>query len=133
MTLDTGFDATLANLAQLAWKVRENSRIMGTTAVGCAVVGAGGGIYVGCNVEHTLRSHDIHAETNAIGSMVANGEQSLVALVVAAERERFTPCGACLDWIWEFGGPDCLVGVQIRPDAKIEVFTTLELMPHYPR
>jgi cytidine deaminase len=101
--------------------------------VGCAVLGAGGGISVGCNVEHKFRSHDIHAETNAISSMVAAGEQALVALVVVANRDRFTPCGACLDWVWEFGGPDCLIGIQKTRGGSIEILCAADLMPHYPR
>jgi cytidine deaminase len=123
----------LAALAVLAWDVRSRSRILGTTAVGCAVLGGGGGTWVGCNVEHRFRSHDIHAETNAISSMIAGGEQLLVALVVVADRDRFTPCGACLDWVWEFGGPDCLVGVQNAKDGQLESLRADELMPHYPR
>lgn len=126
-----GYD--LAKLARMAWQARTHSRILGSTAVGCAVLGGDGGIWVGCNVEHNFRSHDIHAETNAISSMVAGGEQRLVAVAVAAKRERFTPCGACLDWIWEFGGPDCLVAVQKTIDGPLETLRAAELMPHYPQ
>ena len=125
--------ATLDELAALAWTARGAARILGATAVGAAALGAGGGRWAGCNVEHTFRSHDIHAETNAISSMVADGERDLRALVVVAERERFTPCGACLDWIWEFGGAECLVGIQTSPRAGLEVLTAMALMPHYPR
>ncbi len=123
----------LSQLAALAWQVRNHSRILGATAVGCAVLGGSGGTWVGCNVEHKFRSHDIHAETNAISNMIAGGERDLVALVIAAERERFTPCGACLDWIWEFGGANCVVGVQGSPGGSIETLRAVELMPHYPR
>ena len=130
----TGVDQdALDNLAHLAWDARTRSRILGSTAVGCAVLGSGGGTWVGCNVEHKFRSHDIHAETNAISSMVAGGEQQLVAIVVVAYRDRFTPCGACLDWVWEFGGAECVVGVQNTADGALEVLRARDLMPHYPR
>lgn len=92
-----------------------------------------GSIYVGCNLEHKFRSHDIHAEVNAISSMVAGGNQQLTAVLIAAERDRFTPCGACLDWIFEFGGPDCMVAVQKGRNSDTEILTARELMPHYPR
>jgi len=128
----TELDQVLDELAQAAWVARTNARILGRTAVGCAVRGATGGLWVGCNVEHQFRSHDIHAETNAIGAMIAAGDQQLVAIVVVAERERFTPCGACLDWIMEFGGPECLVGFQRAPGEPIDVLTAGDLMPHYP-
>ncbi len=126
------FGSEMAALAERAWRAREHARILGTTAVGCAALGAGGGIWTGCNVEHRFRSHDIHAETNTIGTMVADGEIHLVSLVVVADRDLFTPCGACLDWVWEFGGPDCVVGFE-NAQGHREQHLARELMPFYPR
>lgn len=123
----------LPELAAAAWAVRANARILGSTAVGASVLGADGTIYSGCNVEHRFRSHDVHAEVNAIGTMVAAGETRLLAVLVAAERERFTPCGACLDWIFEFGHGECAVAVQNSRGGRTEVLTAADLMPHYPR
>jgi cytidine deaminase len=123
----------LHRLQQAAWEVREHSRLLGTTAVGCSVLTARGSIYVGCNVEHQFRSHDVHAEVNALSSMVAAGDSPALALFVAAERERFTPCGACLDWIFELGGPQCHVWVHSDRNAQPIAYTAHELMPVYPR
>ena len=36
------------------------------------------------------------------------------AIVIVADRTKFTPCGGCLDWIFEFGGPACKVGYQTK-------------------
>lgn len=126
-------EAELVRFAVHAWEARANSRILGSTAVGCVAVGRSGSWWPGCNVEHQFRSHDIHAETNAISNMVVSGEQELAAIVIVAERDHFTPCGACLDWIWEFGGADCVVAVQSSRDGPIKVLTAGQLMPHYPR
>lgn len=126
-------DLDLQRLAEHAWQVRVHARILGATAVGCAVLGAGGQIWRGCNVEHGFRSHDVHAEVNAISSMVSDGERTLRAVVVAAERERFSPCGACLDWVFEFGGAACLVAWQGAPGAPLQTRTAGALMPYYPR
>lgn len=126
-------DAVLSELSGSAWSVRENARLIGATAVGCVALDAEGRTWPGCNVEHRFRSHDIHAEVNAIGAMISGGCTVLVAVLVAAKRDRFTPCGACMDWIWEFGGPDCLVGVQSRQHGPIEILLAGEIMPHYPR
>jgi cytidine deaminase len=93
---------------------------------------ASGRIWLGCNVEYKFRSHDIHAEVNAIGSLVAGGDQRLEAVFIAAERERFTPCGSCMDWIFELGGDSCLVAAQSSPGGQILVFSAGELMPFYP-
>jgi cytidine deaminase len=87
-----------------AWDVRQHARILGRTAVGCAALDESLAIHVGCNVEHRFRSHDIHAEVAATSALVAAGSQRMVAVLIAAERERFTPCGACMDWIFELGG-----------------------------
>jgi cytidine deaminase len=120
-------------LAKGAWEVRRNAHMYGPTAVGAAVLSANNRAFFGCNVEHRFRSHDIHAEVNAIGTMVANGEKHLRAVMIAAERDRFTPCGACMDWIFQFGTETCEIGWQKNEGGKIEILTAGDLMPHYPR
>ena len=120
-----------SELAETAWKFRENSRILGKTKVGAATL-SNEQIFGGCNIEHKFRSHDIHAEISAISSMVSAGNKKLDAMIVVAQRDKFTPCGGCLDWIFEFGGPKCLVGYQTKKNGKITIFKADELMPHYP-
>ncbi len=120
-------------LAAAAWNCRRNAYIQGDTRVGAALLTGSGKIFAGCNLEHIFRCHDVHAEVNAISNMVAAGEPDLKAILIAAECSFFTPCGGCLDWIFQFGGKDCLVASQSRPGGKIEIFTAGELMPHYPR
>lgn len=119
-------------LAEAAWNVRENAYTFGHTKVGAAVLSADGEMFLGCNVEHRFRCHDVHAEVNAITSMVTSGRTQLVAIVIAAERERFTPCGSCMDWIYQFGQGSCQVGYQTVPGGKIIILTAEELMPYYP-
>lgn len=121
-----------AGLSTAAWEARANARVLGTTRVGCAVLAGDGSIYRGCNAEHRFRSHDIHAETNALSSLVAGGATSCSHVLVVAERVKFTPCGACMDWIFEIGGPACMVGFQHALGAEIIWFSAAELMPHYP-
>ncbi|MGC2237990.1 MAG: hypothetical protein WA584_17655 [Pyrinomonadaceae bacterium] len=122
----------LDSLAQAAWKVREKAYILGKTKVGAAAMCSDGNIFSGCNVEHCFRSHDVHAEVNAITSMIAAGYTELVAIVIAAERERFTPCGSCMDWIYQFGGHTCLVAYQSKTDGDLTVYSAHDLMPFYP-
>lgn len=123
---------TVEQLAEAAWAVREHARIIGRTKVGCALVADDGRVFAGCNVEHRYRCHDVHAEINAISTMIAGGVQKFTTLVIAADRERFTPCGGCMDWIMEFGGPESVIGFQPAPGAEIVRFTARDLMPHYP-
>lgn len=124
--------ATAEALSEAAWDARTRARVFGPTRVGCAVVSPSGLMAVGCNLEHRYRSHDIHAETNALSTLVAMGGDSCLAVLVVAERSQFTPCGACLDWIMELGGVDCIVGFQGSPEAPPIWFSAGELMPHYP-
>ena len=120
-------------MARMAWAVRENARILDDTMVGCALMTASGKFYAGCNIEHSIKSHDIHAEINAISSMVAGGELKFVAIVVVSHREFLTPCGACTDWIMELGGPECQIGVQTKHHKGLVFYRASDLMPHYPR
>jgi len=106
-----------------AWHVRELAYVVGVTRVGCAVLDEFGRIHAGCNVEHQFRSHDVHAEVNAITNMVAAGGRRIIAIVIVAERERFTPCGACMDWIMQFGESDCPVHFQPARGAKLHSYT----------
>ena len=118
-------------MAITAWNHRKNARILGKTKVGAAVLSKSE-IFGGCNIEHKFRSHDIHSEISAISAMVSSGRKKIDAIIIVAERTKFTPCGGCLDWIFEFGGPNCLVGYQTKKDGKITIFKAKELMPHYP-
>jgi cytidine deaminase len=125
----------LQTLARAAWAAREHAYVLGTTKVGCALLCADGKIYAGCNVEHKYRCHDVHAEVNAITTMVSQGgARPIKAVVIAAARERFTPCGGCMDWIMQFAEDDsCVIAFQGTPDGPIHRFTAKELMPFYPR
>lgn len=129
LTID---EATVGLLSQQAWGVRRYARVLGKTSVGAAALDETSNIHVGCNIEHRFRSHDIHAETAAMAALVSAGGNRLVAITIVAERERFTPCGACLDWIFELGGPDCRVFFQGRVDGDVMRYTANALMPHYP-
>jgi cytidine deaminase len=119
-------------LADRAWVAREHARVHGKTKVGAAVLSSQRRIFSGCNVEHRFRSHDVHAEVNALTTMAGAGDGPAVAIVVASRRERFTPCGGCVDWIFELGGPKCLVAFQGEPGGPLVTLRADELMPHYP-
>src|SRR4029077_15929606 len=98
----------LIRLATLAWDVRDRAYVIGPTKVGCAILGTDNAVYTGCNVEHRFRSHDVHAEVNAITSMISSGWRTFTVMFIAAERDRFTPCGACMDWIMQFAAEDSI-------------------------
>src|SRR5579863_7711890 len=74
--------------------------------VGAALLGAGGQIHVGANVENASYSQTQCAEALAIGAMVAAGETRITAVAIVADRvERCPPCGGCRQRLSEFAGP----------------------------
>jgi cytidine deaminase len=125
-------EAVLLRLASVAWVIRENAYVLGKTKVGCAILSDDGRIFGGCNAEHRFRCHDIHAEVNAISSMVAAGGRHIKAVLIVAERDRFTPCGGCMDWIMQFGSESTVVAFQAAQNGIFQKYTAGQLMPHYP-
>ena len=72
-------------------------------AVGAALLGSRGAIYVGCNVENASYGLTMCAERVAIGAAVAAGERQIVAICVIGELpEPITPCGACRQVLCQF-------------------------------
>lgn len=126
-------DEQWKSLAEAAWECRRHAYVFGKTKVGAAALSSKGEIFVGCNVGHHLRCHDVHAEVNAITSMVAAGHRKLIAIIIVSERPFLTPCGGCMDWIIELGGSMCWVGYQSEKGKEIRTFLAQELMPHYPK
>lgn len=132
----------LKTMCDMAWEARSNARLTSTgkTRVGAvvlsdeeAVVGESiMNMFGGCNVEHRFRSHDIHAEVNAISSLVVSGITTFHTILIVAARDKFTPCGSCMDWIMEIGGPKTKIMFQSDSNSDICVYTAEELMPHYP-
>lgn len=130
INIDQGF---WEKMSEDAWKSHSNAKVLGTTRVGAAVISKERRMFSGCNIEHKFRSHDIHAEVSAISSLVSGGCKSLLAILIVAERKHFTPCGSCMDWIYELGGPKSVVGFQNAIGGPITKYLAKELMPHYPR
>ncbi len=123
--------SVIKEMVEKAWSVRASSN--GKTRVGAACAYVDEGIVVeGCNIEHRFRSHDIHAEVNAISTLVATGYESFNSILIVADREQFTPCGSCMDWIMEIGGENADVMFQSSMTGDIKVYKAKELMPHYP-
>jgi cytidine deaminase len=96
-------------------------------AVGAAVRTSHGLIYAGCNVENASYGLTICAERVAICLAASLGERRIDALAVSAQKLAH-PCGACLQVLSEFAGPDCWIFVA-RAGVVEETTTLGQLLP----
>lgn len=94
-----------------------------------AAVRAGGRTFPGANLENASYGLTVCAERNAVAAAVAAGARELQGLAVAtATRPPTPPCGACLQVLAEFAGPDLPVLLAGGGGALVE--TTLgQLLP----
>lgn len=97
--------------------------------VGAALRAASGRVYAGANVENAAYPVGVCAEAGAISAMVAGGDTRLVEIAVVAQGgDLVTPCGACRQRIFEFGGKAALVWAGDLHGARRR-FTADELLP----
>ena len=81
----------------------------------------------------TLPIFSLSKKNTNFQEALASGSLRLVVVLIAAEREFFTPCGSCLDWIMELCGPDVIVGFQGVRAGPIKSWVAEQLMPYYPK
>ena len=75
--------------------------------VGAALLAANGKVFSGCNIENASYGLTMCAERVAFGAAVTAGVRTFKALaVVVGGRKPAYPCGACLQVIAEFCGPE---------------------------
>src|SRR4051812_19314839 len=71
--------------------------------VGAALLTKSGKIYTGCNVENASYGLTICAERVAITKAVSDGHRHFQAIAVVCPSRQPTPCGACRQFLAEFG------------------------------
>ena len=95
--------------------------------VGSAVVTPDGQIFSGCNVANASFGVTICAERIAIGSAVAAGCKEFHTVCVVT-RDGGTPCGACRQFIYQFG--DAIRVLIINNSTQQQrTFSISELLP----
>jgi cytidine deaminase len=97
---------TPEQLIEAAWQVRENAYApYSKFKVGAAIL-SGGQVFTGCNVENLSFGLTICAERVAASSMVAAGQGRIEMVAVVADTGTpVSPCGACRQFLAEFGDP----------------------------
>uniref|UniRef100_A0A673HJ23 cytidine deaminase n=1 Tax=Sinocyclocheilus rhinocerous TaxID=307959 RepID=A0A673HJ23_9TELE len=82
-----------------------------------------------CNVENACYSAGLCAERTAISKAVSEGHKSFKAIAIASDLEdRFiSPCGACRQFMREFGSQwDVYMS---KSDGSYKLMTVEELLP----
>ena len=100
--------------------------------VGAALLGAGGRVYTGCNIENAAYSPTNCAERTAFFKAVSEGERHFVAIAVIGgkdgEKGGFcAPCGVCRQVMAEFCAPDFRVILGTVEEHKS--YTLSSLLP----
>lgn len=122
--------AELAETVKAAWEAREKAYPWKSeTKVGCAILSDKNEIFVGWNIEGRWQT-SIHAEVSAI-IRLAGGKQKAKLIVIVSHCKNFTPCGACLDWLFQFSTPTTSVVVGDK-DKRLKTYMLRELCLHYP-
>ena len=102
--------------------------------VGACVLYENGNKYLGCNVENASYGLTLCAERNAISSAITNGEKSKIKAVAiySPKQKRCVPCGACRQWLNEFGLSDKEeVKIILEDDNdKLFILSLEELFPY---
>ena len=97
--------------------------------VGAALVGLGGDVFIGCNVENSAYPAGICAERAALAAAIAGGVRQFELLVIATEADEPTPpCGMCRQALVEFAPKLAIVSyTKHGAEAKWDLAT---LLPH---
>uniref|UniRef100_A0A8C1Z378 Cytidine deaminase n=1 Tax=Cyprinus carpio TaxID=7962 RepID=A0A8C1Z378_CYPCA len=97
--------------------------------VGAAVLTSNGTVFTGCNVENASYPLGLCAERTAISKAVSEGHTRFKAIAIASDLEdRFiSPCGACRQFMREFGSQwDVYLS---KSDGSYKLMTVEELLP----
>lgn len=99
-------------------------------AVGAAIEDAEGDLWAGANVENIAFGSTICAERAALVHMISEGRRE-IARVGVVTRDGGTPCGACLQMLFEFTANPHHVPVRVaNEEGEVAEYTLAELMPH---
>jgi len=132
-------EKTDKKLLKNALTAMDNAYVLWGFRVGAAVLAEDGEIYGGCNVESWVSGLGICAERCAINHAVLHGNRKIkkIAVLVDADSQREPrPCGACLQYIYDFAKNPKIKIVTAKAEKGRILFETVkvktlgELLPY---
>jgi cytidine deaminase len=117
-------------LLKAASKAVDNAHVLWGLRVGAAVLGEDGEFYEGCNVESWISGLGICAERCAVDHAVLHGNKRIkeVAIVMdSTEQCAPRPCGACLQYIYDFASSHKVKILMAKTERGKNVFDTVEV------
>jgi cytidine deaminase len=96
--------------------------------VGAALLARDGTVFTGCNVENASYGLCICAERTAICKAISEGHRDFVAIAISAVPLA-PPCGACRQFIVEFGKEITVISVNADNTSECRAWTSGELLP----
>ena len=97
--------------------------------VGAALLTKSGQVYTGCNIENASYGLTICAERVALTKAVSEGHRQFQAIAVVCPSAKPTPCGACRQFLAEFGDLE-IICADSRNVKRFQSFRLSELLPH---
>ena len=101
--------------------------------VGAALLGKSGKVYTGCNVECSSYGISLCAERTALVKAISEGEKEFEAIAIVGgnndELTYTTPCGACRQFLSDFGDFKVIIGYKEENEWKQKTFTVKDLLP----
>ncbi len=120
---------TLETLVQAALDVRLRAHApYSNFQVGAALLCDDGEIFIGCNIENASFSLTICAERVAAAAAVTAQKRKWRAIAIAS-KDGVTPCGACRQFLSEFGHDIVVISVDAS-SGKRKRFQLSELLPY---
>lgn len=121
-------------LLELAAKAKEKAYVpYSHFKVGAALLTKNGKVYTGCNIECSSYGISLCAERTALVKAVSEGEKEFEAIAIVGGQEDTltytTPCGACRQFLSDFGNLRVILGYQENGEWNSKVFLLENLLP----
>jgi cytidine deaminase len=123
-------DETGKKLLGTALKAMGNAYVLWGLRVGAAVLADDGQVYEGCNVESWISGLGTCAERCAINHAVLHGNRKIEGIAIVMDAEGHNeprPCGACLQFIYDFADDPKIKIVMAKVENGRILFETVKV------